>query len=149
MVCSIDTGIISHCSENVTHVLGLEPTDLLGHDVRDILPSTVVNLMIQGAVHARVHMDEMAAAASHRATQEDESEESKRQEIAPPCDEAEWWIVAFKLGDVPMKEIEGVHFMVPCELNGRQMSVVAHRPNQSDRLVAVHATVSDNARWSG
>lgn len=121
---------MTHVSENVISILGLEPAAILMRPLDSVLATRDVKFLLEGAVHAKEQEDERMRIMA-------EADVSPENEAAAEDALLQQWIDAMKIGDVPLHEIKGRHFMFRLQVQGKRFVAIAHIPPEHVQSVLI------------
>lgn len=132
---------MTHCSENCTQVLGVEPAELIGHSIRELMADDQVDQVLDGAVRARRQMEMRAttmptaegnpAPSRSQVVPGKEGAADEEEKSAP--DEVDAWISAFEEDRLPNAMISGPYYTMIVTIRDKTHCLCAHIPKQADR----------------
>jgi len=111
-------------------ILGLEPASMLMRPLDSVLATRDVKFLLDGALHAKEQEDERVRIMA-------EADISPENEAAAEDALLQQWIDAMKIGDVPLHEIKGRHFMFRLQLQGKRFVSIAHIPPEHSQSVLI------------
>jgi hypothetical protein len=121
LVVTLSSTCVSHVSENVISVLGLEPAAILMRPLDSVLAARDVKFLLDGAQQAKEQEDERIHVMA-------EADVCPENEAAAEDALVQVWLDAMKIGDVPLHEIKGRHFMFRLQVQGKHFLAISHIP---------------------